>query len=211
MKGIYWQQLILIPVCFSDCPKCCLCTSIIKSSLFLLLLCRQIQNLVTDTDEWSPCLPGHSLTGLILSHLFLTDWGGWVGGNWLVPLKIHQFCFLSMELQAIPLCAVPFSYYCTTKLFDTSVELSTQSRKWQVNFTFQLSQHFGGLGGRWGSNDCRANKRRTEQWVGFCGNIFQADAVLQDVIMVQVSESEIDDLFQAPEMGSSLTKISANS
>lgn len=76
MKEIYWQQLILIPMCFSDCLKCCLCTSIIKSSLFLLLLCRQIQNLVTDTDEWSPCLPGHTLTGLILLHLFLTDWAG---------------------------------------------------------------------------------------------------------------------------------------
>lgn len=47
--------------------------------------------------------------------------------------------------------------------------------------------------------------------MGFCGNLFQADAVLQVVIMVQVSESETDYLFQAPEMGSSMTKISANS
>lgn len=76
MKEIHWQQLILIPMCFSDCLKCCSCTSIIKSSLFFLLLCCQIQNLVTDTDEWSPFLPGHSLTGLILLRLSLPDSGG---------------------------------------------------------------------------------------------------------------------------------------
>ena len=162
MEEIYWQHLILISMCFSHGLKCCLCTAIIKSSLFLLLLCHQMQNLVTDTDEWSPCFPGHSLTGLILLRLFLTDWEG--EKNWLVPLRIQQFCFLSTGLQAIPLCAVPFPYYCATRLFfDTSVELLSQPRKWQVNFTFQLSKHFGRLGGRWGSNEQRANRRSTDQ------------------------------------------------
>lgn len=71
---VYWQRLIVIPVSFSDCLKCSFCTSITKPSLFLLLLCQQIYDLITDTDKWSPCLPGPSKTALILLQLFLTEW-----------------------------------------------------------------------------------------------------------------------------------------
>lgn len=45
-------------MCFSHKHKCCWCGSIINSSLFVSWLCCQGQNLITDTDEWSPCLPG---------------------------------------------------------------------------------------------------------------------------------------------------------
>lgn len=135
-EEIYWQQLIVIPMCFSDCLKCCLCTSIIKSSLFVLLLCHQIQNLVTDTDEWSPCLPGHSLTALILLHFFLTDWGGKKMASALENSSI-LFSVHRLAHNIIEHCSL-FLLLCQT-LFYTFVELSSQPRKWQVNFTFQLS------------------------------------------------------------------------
>lgn len=125
-KEILWQQLVLIPTCFSDCLKCCLCTFIIKPSLFLLLLCHQTQNLVTDT-EWSPHLLGCYLTGLILLYLFVTDEGG---ESWLVPLRIHQYCLLSMGLQAIPLCAVVLLLCHKTSTLLESYHPSQVNGKW---------------------------------------------------------------------------------
>lgn len=48
------------------------------------------------------------------------------------------------------------------KFFLTFGELSSQPRKWQVNFTSQLSRPFVGLEGRWRSSEQRAKRTREQ-------------------------------------------------
>jgi len=127
---IAWSAAYTLPL--SSHPYFSCCFAIKFRILSLTLMSDLLVCLVIPWQVWY-CL-----------HLFLTDWGG--KKNQVVPLRIPQYCFLRGCKQYH---CVLFPFLITaTKLLDTSVELSSQPRKWQVNFTFQRCTHFGGLGGR---------------------------------------------------------------
>lgn len=200
INKMYWQQLMLIPMCFSDHLKCCLCTSIIKSSSFFFLFCLQIQNLVTDTDEWSPWLPGHSLTGIIP----FASWQIEEGKKSLASALKNSSVLFSVYAVASNTIVRPslFLALCHKTFFDTSINLSSQPRKWEANFTFQLSNHFGGLKGdekamsRWPMKGQQNSKWDSVAISGWCSS----------ARCYSGSGTRSDHPFQATEIESSMTK-----
>lgn len=147
----------------------------------------------------SPAFPG---------HLWCCCTCSWQTGNSPMLLGLLQAFFLFMDLQLIPLCAPLFRYCCATIfififIFLTSGDLSSLPRKWQVSFSSQYP-HVG-LG--WVEAVSRGTREGQGQSAGFCGNLFKADAVPESgSIWIRKTF-----LFQAPETGSSVVKISTNS